>query len=104
MCSGTERYCAKPTKLFLMQTFLPSSNFTTAAHMLDSKRLNKQILETPTWLLDPKILDNISSPTTDQIGSIQNSIISSLLSSARLARMNTASARFQNAYKLDEYF
>ena len=28
-----------------MQTFLPSSNFTTAAHMLDSKRLNKQILE-----------------------------------------------------------
>ena len=28
-----------------MQTFLPSSNFATAAHMLDSKRLNKQILE-----------------------------------------------------------
>ena len=28
-----------------MQTFLPSRNFTTAAQMLDSKRLNKQILE-----------------------------------------------------------
>jgi hypothetical protein len=28
-----------------MQTFLPSSNFAVAARMLDSKRLNKQILE-----------------------------------------------------------
>jgi len=28
-----------------MQTFLPSSNFITCAQMLDSKRLNKQILE-----------------------------------------------------------
>ena len=28
-----------------MQTFLPSTNFTWAAQMLDSKRLNKQILE-----------------------------------------------------------
>ena len=28
-----------------MQTFLPSRNFITVARMLDSKRLNKQILE-----------------------------------------------------------
>ena len=28
-----------------MQTFLPSSNFFEVANMLDSKRLNKQILE-----------------------------------------------------------
>lgn len=28
-----------------MQTFLPSRNFITSAQMLDSKRLNKQILE-----------------------------------------------------------
>jgi hypothetical protein len=28
-----------------MQTFLPSSNFLTSAQILDSKRLNKQILE-----------------------------------------------------------
>jgi hypothetical protein len=28
-----------------MQTFLPSTNFSWAAQMLDSKRLNKQILE-----------------------------------------------------------
>lgn len=28
-----------------MQTFLPSRNFATSAQMLDSKRLNKQILE-----------------------------------------------------------
>lgn len=28
-----------------MQTFLPSKDFDTAANMLDSKRLNKQILE-----------------------------------------------------------
>lgn len=28
-----------------MQTFLPSSNFVVSAQMLDSKRLNKQILE-----------------------------------------------------------
>jgi hypothetical protein len=66
--------------------------------------LNKQIFETPTWLQDPKILDNISSPLTDQIGSIQNSVLSSLLTTARLSRMSNASSRFQNTYKVDELF
>lgn len=30
---------------YIMQTFLPSSNFTKCATLLDNKRLNKQILE-----------------------------------------------------------
>jgi hypothetical protein len=40
-----------------MQTFLPSKDFDTAANMLDSKRLNKQILECYQIL---KVLSNLS--------------------------------------------
>ena len=66
--------------------------------------LNKQLFETPTWMTDSKILDKISSPTADQLGSIQDNTLGNVLSSARLTRMTTASNRFPNAYSIDELF
>jgi hypothetical protein len=66
--------------------------------------LNKQLFETPTWMTDSKILDKISSPTADQLGSIQDNTLSNVLSSSRLTRMTTASNRFANAYSIDELF
>lgn len=66
--------------------------------------LNKQLFETPMWMTDNKILDKISSPTADQLGSIQDNALGSVLSSSRLTRMTTASNRFPNAYGIDELF
>jgi hypothetical protein len=64
--------------------------------------LNNQLFATPTWMLDNKILDNISSPLSDQLGSIQDNALASVLSSARLTRMATEANRFENAYGIDE--
>ncbi len=66
--------------------------------------LNKQLFETPTWLIDRKILDKISSPSGDQLGAIQDNYLGSILSTTRLTRMSTASNRFDHAYKIDELF
>jgi hypothetical protein len=66
--------------------------------------LNKQLFETPTWMTDSKILDKISSPTADQLGSIQDNALGNVLSSSRLTRMTTASNRFPNTYSIDELF
>ena len=64
--------------------------------------LNAQLFTTPTWMLDNKIHDRINSPTSDQLGSLQDNTLASILSSARLTRMATASNRFANAYSVDE--
>jgi hypothetical protein len=66
--------------------------------------LNKQVFETPTWMLDNKILDKISSPTSNIVSSIQDNTLGSVLSSARLSRMVTSASRFQNSYNIDELF
>ena len=66
--------------------------------------LNKQLFETPSWLIDRKILDKISSPGADQLGAIQDSYLGSVLSSTRLTRMSTASNRFDQAYTINELF
>lgn len=66
--------------------------------------LNNHLFATPTWMLDPKILDRISSPTSDQVGSIQDNALGSILSSARLTRMNTEARRFSNAYDIPELY
>jgi len=52
--------------------------------------------------LDNKILDKISSPLSDQLGSIQDNALASVLSSARLTRMATEANRFTDAYGVDE--
>ena len=64
--------------------------------------LNTQLFNTPTWMLDNKILDKINSPAGDQLGSLQDNTLASLLSASRLTRMATSSNRFANAYGVDE--
>lgn len=64
--------------------------------------LNTQLFNTPTWMLDNKILDKINSPAGDQLGSLQDNTLASILSASRLTRMATSSNRFANAYGVDE--
>jgi hypothetical protein len=66
--------------------------------------LHKNLFETPSWLIDNNILNKINSPTTDQISSIQDGMMGSLLSPARLGRMITSGNRFENTYDIDEFF
>jgi len=57
--------------------------------------LNKQLFETPEWILNKDILNKINNPvSTEYVGSIQVSVLNSLLSPARLNRMSTSSNRF----------
>jgi hypothetical protein len=65
--------------------------------------INKQLFETPTWILDRNILNKINSPTFEQLSSIQDGMLGSLLSSSRLGRMINMSNRFEDAYPIDEY-
>jgi hypothetical protein len=66
--------------------------------------VNTQLFTTPTWMLDNNILDKISSPIGDQLGSIQDNVLGSILSSARLSRMTNSANRFTNTYNIDELF
>jgi hypothetical protein len=60
--------------------------------------LRKQLFETPYWLLNRDILNKISSPSSAEIVSnIQSGILISLMSSARLFRMEMMSDRFGKA-------
>jgi hypothetical protein len=67
--------------------------------------LQKNLFETPNWLLDRAILDRISSPTSvERISSLQDTWLGSLLSTARLQRLVSSTNRDPNAaYRLDEY-
>ena len=75
--------------------------------------LNTQLFKTPDWLLDKDILNKISNPATTrcwrkssrvEVGTIQANVLGSLLSSGRLFRMSTSSARFgkQTTYGPEE--
>jgi hypothetical protein len=66
--------------------------------------VNTQLFTTPTWMLDNNILDKISSPTSDLLGSIQDNTLGSILSTARLNRMTNSANRFTNTYTIDELF
>ena len=66
--------------------------------------LQKNLFETPTWLLNKRILDLTSSPTSDQISTIQDNFLGSMLASSRLQRIISSSNRDKNAYSIDEYF
>jgi len=60
--------------------------------------LNKQLFSTPQWLLNKDILNKFSTPaTTESVGTVQNNVLNSLLSSARLFRMSIISSRFGSA-------
>jgi hypothetical protein len=66
--------------------------------------LNKQLFETPTWLLDKNILNKISAPASvERIQSSQTSTLNSLLDAARLNRLVAATNRFgTNTYGIEE--
>jgi hypothetical protein len=66
--------------------------------------LNTQLFTTPMWLADNNILDKISNPSMDQIGSLQDGVLSSILSATRLSRIVISSNRYSNAYAIDELF
>jgi hypothetical protein len=66
--------------------------------------LNTQLFTTPMWLADNNILDKISNPSMDQIGSLQDGVLSSILSATRLSRIVISSNRYSNTYALDELF
>ncbi|MBN8836476.1 MAG: zinc-dependent metalloprotease [Sphingobacteriia bacterium] len=66
--------------------------------------LNKQLFETPMWLLDKNILNKINYPTSNErVQTIQTSVLSSLLGGSRLYRLVLSSNRFgANTYGIDE--
>ena len=65
--------------------------------------LNKQLFETPSWMIDGKILDKISSPNGDQLGTIQDNTLGNLLSASRLTRLSISANRFKGSYTIDEF-
>lgn len=66
--------------------------------------LNKQLFETPTWLLDKSVLNKINTPaSTERVQSIQTNVLNSLLDQQRLFRLSNATARFgAGTYTIDE--
>ena len=67
--------------------------------------LNKQLFETPTWLVNRDILNKFSNPVTaETVGNIQTNVINSLVSNSRLSRMVFSSYRFgaANTYSPDD--
>ncbi|MDE3252900.1 MAG: zinc-dependent metalloprotease, partial [Bacteroidota bacterium] len=66
--------------------------------------LNKQLFETPTWLLDKNILNKISNPVgQESLERVQANTLNSLLDGQRLFRLVESSMRFgAGTYSLDE--
>ena len=66
--------------------------------------LDKQLFETPQWLLDKNILNKISDPVSaEMVSNVQVSILNSLLSGNRLNRLAMCSNRFgdKDTYPLE---
>ena len=67
--------------------------------------LNQQVFQTPVWLLDENILNKISAPVNNNVYTVQNSVLSSLLTPVRLSRMLESQNRFGNkTYSVPELF
>lgn len=67
--------------------------------------LNKQLFETPTWVLDQKVLSKIKPGSgVEQLQSIQEGTINSIFDYARMQRLIETHAANTNAYGLDEMF
>ena len=66
--------------------------------------LQKNVFETPTWLLNKSILDKITSPNGDRISTLQDNVLASLLANTRLQRLISSNNRDANSYRIDEYF
>lgn len=84
----------------------PGNVYTVVPKALQKEAVSfiqKQVLETPTWLLDKSILDRIASPTSDRISSLQDNVLGALMQSGRLQRLISAANRESNTYKPEEY-
>lgn len=81
--------------------------YTVVPKEIQKNALNfvqKQLLETPTWLLNKDILDRISAPVAnDRITLMQDNVVGGLLSTSRLSRIIAGGMRDDKAYRLDEY-
>jgi len=66
--------------------------------------IQKNVFETPTWLLNKSILDKITSPNGDRVSTVQDNILTSLLSNTRLQRLISSNNRDAASYRIDEYF
>jgi hypothetical protein len=66
--------------------------------------LNKQLFETPTWLLDKNILNKFSNPVSiETVAQMQTNVLNSLLGAARLNRVAISGARFgADTYQVDD--
>ncbi|MFN5426682.1 MAG: zinc-dependent metalloprotease [Bacteroidota bacterium] len=66
--------------------------------------LNKQLFQTPEWLLDKNVLNKITSPTSlERVQSLQTSVLNSVLDAQRLFRLVAANNRFgASNYRVDE--
>ena len=65
--------------------------------------LHQHLFQTPNWLLDKNILNKITEPVNNNLSTVQNNAISSVLSTPRLARMLEIENRFgKNAYSVLE--
>nr|MBA2248907.1 zinc-dependent metalloprotease [Chitinophagaceae bacterium] len=66
--------------------------------------LHQQVFETPEWLLDKNILNDITSPVTNSLSTVQNNVLANALSPARLANMLEIENRFgSKAYPVLEF-
>ena len=68
------------------------------------KFLNKNLFETPTWMIDKNILDKIQfAGAVDQVRGLQSSYLNRILDFGRLARViENEALNGSKAYKLDE--
>ena len=66
--------------------------------------VNTQLFTTPEWMLNYDILDKINNPVSDQLSTIQDNVLGSILSTSRLSKMAVHANRFSNAYTVDELF
>jgi hypothetical protein len=66
--------------------------------------LNKEVFQTPNWLLDKNVLNKFRKPArTEYPQKIQEMVLTNLLSSGRLYRMSMESMRYGNeVYSVDE--
>ncbi len=64
--------------------------------------VNNHLFTTPEWMLNYNILNKINNPVSDQLSTIQDNVLGSVLSSPRLTKMAVHANRFPNAYTIDE--
>ncbi len=67
--------------------------------------LNQYVFATPAWLLDKAILNKITDPVSNNVGTMQSNVLTNLLSATRLSRMLESSNRFgASSYGILELF